>query len=404
MRSNRLKFESRSIRKTGFTLVELLVVIAIMLILVGVAIPTIRLLTKGDKVREAARGVNVFIESAQKEAMVEGFAGIWLERDQGGNKVTRIFKIRRPPKYSGDFADATCYVQPVPDTSDDDNDGNTTEFSTTRFNAYFLQNENSLFGPTASGKIPIQVNDRIQLGGSGPWYQILDLPTAVAHPVSNSPAYRVPVSLNTLTYDSSNNYSGVSFNNYLVPLEGEVSFQVERAPKISTRDELELPKGTFIDLQHSGFAVDPNANQSALFDGESLGGNEFSNFDSGNGSTPAPAAVEKIFPVVIMFRKDGSVDRVDYQVYPTQAASPQEFVPTSQFPRTNIYLLVASEPESLDPNHSSLTDLDNQWIVISRTNGTVSTADVRTPDGATPGEARAASRRKAREGQNLTAN
>ena len=398
-------------RPAGFTLVELLMVIAIMLVLVGVAIPTIRTLTKSDTVREAAREVNTFIESARSDAIINGYGGIWLERDRGGNKVTRIFKVKRPPKYSGDFQGTNCFVEPVQDTADDDGDGNTTEYSPTRFNLYFVRAQNMLFEQTAGGKFPITINDRIQLANSGPWYQIITEPT-ITTPAALGNAnfdgvecFVVSASLNTLTYDSSNNYSGVSFNNYLVPIRGEINFLIERAPQISTRDSLELPKGAYIDLRHSGFAVDPTASLATLFDGESLGGNEFSNFDSTNASTPAVAAVEKVFPVVIMFRQDGSIDRADYQLYPTSAATPQLFTPTSQFPRSNVFLLVASEPEDLDPNHDALSDLDNLWVMISRTNGTVITADAMSNSAAaTPGEARALSRRAARDGQNLSGN
>lgn len=396
---------NRSKRKiqNGFTLVEILIVIAIMLVLVSIAIPALRTLTKSDTVREAAREVNLFIESARSDAIVNGFAGVWLERNGDLNEVTRIFKVKRPPRYRGDFADVKCYVQPIATA-------NTDPFDTTQFNIYFLQSENSLFFQNANGQVPIKINDRIQLGGSGPWYQIMtdpvqDTPNNLDPNWNGNACFRITAALNTLSYDSSNSYSGMTFNNYLVPLAGEVNFQIERAPKISTREVLNLPKDTFIDLKHSGFAVDFSVDQTTLVDGERLGGNEFANHDPNNGATPAPAAVDKLFPVLITFRKDGSVDRVDYQVYPTAAASPQMFTPSSEFPRSNIFLLIATKPENLDPNHNSLQDLDNLWVMISRSNGTVITADILSSVGAaTPGDARATARRGAREGQNQTGN
>lgn len=399
-KSKRMKVRAAN----GFTLVELMIVIAIMLVVVGIAIPALRTLTKGDSVREAARTVNLFIESARSDAIVNEFGGVWLERNDNANEVTRIFKVKRPPRYSGDFADVKCYVQLIHTTPGD----TTTPFDTTEFNILFRQSENSLFYPNASGQIPIRINDRIQLGGTGPWYQIKTSPVTVTPSGLtadwNVPCFSVTVSLNTLSYDSSNSYSGVTFNNYLVPLAGEINFLIERAPKISSRDYIQLPKGTFIDLKHSGFAVDPTVDQTTLVDGERLGGNEFATFDPTAGAPPA-ASVEKVFPVLITFRKDGSVDRVDYQVYPTAAGSPQTFTPSSEFPRSNIFLLMATQPESLDSTHNSLSDLDNLWIMISRSNGTVITADVLSSSGAaTPGEARASSRRGARDGQNLTAN
>lgn len=415
--SHSRNMHSRTRLAAGFTLIELLIVITIMLVLVGIAIPAVRTLTRSDSVREAAREVNLFIESARADAIINGFAGVWLERDPNDlNKVRRIFKVKRPPKYQGDFENVQCFVQPmtVPNVLPSSPDYRVNPLDTTRFTVYFRRAENSLF-ELINGNRSVRINDRIQLANHGPWYQILSIQDVAAIPDiipgvvdpawEGVPGFQVVVALNTLTYDSSNSYSGVTFNNYLVPQYGPSRFQIERAPQISSRDYLNLPRNTFVDLRHSGFAVEPTVDQSLLFPGERLGGNEFSNHDPTLAGTPPAAAIDKLFPVLITFRQDGSVDRVDYQVYPTIAATPQAFTPSSEFPRSNIFLLVATEPENLDPNHNSLQDLDNLWVVISRANGTVITADVLSSVGAaTPGAARAAARRGARDGQNLTAN
>ena len=63
----------KSNQRRGFTLVELLVVIGIMLVLVAIALPSIRFLTKGNTVREAARVVNTFIASARSDAATNEF-------------------------------------------------------------------------------------------------------------------------------------------------------------------------------------------------------------------------------------------------------------------------------------------------------------------------------------------
>lgn len=386
--------ETRTRIRAGLTLVELLIVIAIMLVLVGIAIPSIRMLTRGDSVREAAREVNLFIESARSDAIANGFAGVWLERGKRGNKVTRIYKVKRPPKYRGDFANVKCYVRPIT--------LGTGNFDLTQFYVYFVQSENTLLQPTADGTYPIKINDRIQIGGAGPWYQIISIPTPDSHPSRTDgsgnplPAMRLTVALNTGLFDHSVVRGTTSPNQYLVPLEGEFTFMIERAPMISSREYLQLPKGTYVDLTHSGFAVDPSVDQTSLIPGSSFGGDEFAN---------NPAQIEKVQPVLILFREDGSVDRVDYQVYPTAAANPALFAPISQFPRSNIFLLVVSEPENLDPAYNALTDLENLWVMISRTNGTVQTDFVMSSTGAaTPGEARALARRAVRDGHDLTSN
>ncbi|MEC9091284.1 MAG: prepilin-type N-terminal cleavage/methylation domain-containing protein [Planctomycetota bacterium] len=328
----------------GFTLVELMIVIAIMLVMVGVAIPTIRLLTKGDKVREATREINLFIESARADAVNRGFGGIWIVRSENNfNKSTRIFKVKRSQRYSGDFENVKAFIVPSLDGS--------------LLNVYLVESENVLC------RLPggIQKNDRIQFNERGPWFTIVGDPALeVGHPVRKDPQGE-PVPSCCLQ---------VHTNGYRSPLKGETSFCVDRFPVISSRDSVQLPKGTFINLAHSGFAAEMDGS------GVYAGGDDFLSADQSG--------------ILISFREDGSLDRVVEEGLPT-------------YPASSVYLFVNAESEDLQSD--PLDDLDNQWISILRTTGMSSTADAETPGNSTnAADRRVNSRRGIRLGQTKNAN
>ena len=54
----------------GVTLLELLIVITVLMMLVGVALPTMRPALEGRQIREAARSVNIYFSSARSDAMI----------------------------------------------------------------------------------------------------------------------------------------------------------------------------------------------------------------------------------------------------------------------------------------------------------------------------------------------
>lgn len=337
------------ITRRAFTLVELLIVIAIMLVLVGVAIPTLRLLTKGDTVREAAREINVFVDSARSDAISKGFGGIWIKREDDFNKSIRVFKVKAAQRYTGDFDDVTAYVSSP---------------SGGLFSVYLVASENSLVA-LPNG---IQANDRIQFNNRGPWYTIDSVPpnppnppATVDHPVRvDGMGNPIPSYLITVRTDG-----------YPVPFTGETGFRIDRFPVISNRDYVQLPKGSYINLAESGFAAHFDSGVGAY-----VGGNEFASASQAG--------------ILISFRADGSIDRV--------VADGVSYVPTS-----SVFLFVNAESEDLtsDP----MFDLDNQWISISRADGVVSTANAESVDrAANRVTQRIESRRGIRLGQTKNAN
>lgn len=391
---------SKPAMRNGFTLVELLVVIGIMLVLVAIALPSIRFLTKGNTVREAARVVNTFIASAQADAATNEFGGVWIERGNDPNKATRIYKIRRPQRYSGDFEDTTAWIE----------HGNVSESSgvpcgtnnTDQILVFFFADENSLFEPDQNDVRGINVNDRIQFDSKGPWYIIREIcgdvdgddtdgiPT-IQHPNDNSRnAYLCEVILSTNDLSTDQNVGRDAYN-FLVRPEEErpVSYRIERTPMISTRDYVQLPKGTYINLADSGFVI----NDRGLPNDSDLRGS--------GAEFRSPAGVNKALPIIITFRKDGSVDRIDYELN-TGAG----YTNKSQFPPSSMYFHIANEREDLDRSFSPLQDLDSLWVSVSRSGGVVATSDATGLGAAAPNSivARENSRRIARDGQNLNAN
>lgn len=380
--------EASKTSRRGFTLVELLVVIGIMLALVAIALPSIRFLTKGNTVREAARVVNTFIASARSDAATNDFGGVWIERGNDPNKATRIYKIRRPQRYSGDFEDTKAQIVHGDDFGTCVAAGNFT------MNAVFNADQNTLFYRDSNGVRGINVNDRIQFDNKGVWFVIQEICEVLPDPIDPSDPDRIEffvceiaLSGSDFSRDSMNQFDG--YNAYAKPpLEEEVSFRIERTPMISTRDYVQLPKGTYINLADSGFVVDD------------FGLPADSDMRGSGAEFRSPIGVNKATPIIITFRKDGSVDRVDYELNTGSG-----YTNKSQFPPSSMYFHVTNEREDLDRSISPLNDLDSLWISISRSGGLVATSDAADlGSGVTVFDFRANSRRIARDGQNLNAN
>ena len=378
----------KSNQRRGFTLVELLVVIGIMLVLVAIALPSIRFLTKGNTVREAARVVNTFIASARSDAATNEFGGVWIERGNDPNKATRIYKIRRPQRYSGDFEDTKVQIVHGTDFGTCVAAGNFT------MNAVFNADQNTLFYRDSNDVRGINVNDRIQFDNKGVWFVIQEICEVLPDPIDPSDPDRIEffvceiaLSGSDLSRDSMNQFDG--YNAYAKPpLEEEVSFRIERTPMISTRDYVQLPKGTYINLADSGFVIDD------------FGLPNDSDLRGSGAEFRSPVGVNKSTPIILTFRKDGSVDRVDYQLNTGTA-----YTNKSQFPPSSMYFHIANEREDLDRSVSPLEDLDSLWVSVSRSGGLVATSDSAGLGTAVNAvDTRASSRRIARDGQNINAN
>ena len=123
------QFHCNKHTKSGVTLVELLVVVTILMMLAAFAIPAVRPLTEGRRIREAVRAIDVFLAQAKTRAItVQRPVGVVFDRmiqrdlrdldDPDDDTLTyqddacnilRIVEI--PPPYAGDLADSRVRIQ-----------------------------------------------------------------------------------------------------------------------------------------------------------------------------------------------------------------------------------------------------------------------------------------------------
>ena len=99
------------------TLIELVVVIGILVILLSIAIPTLRNGVRERKLREAARELSGFIRRAKARAVEIGRpAGIWIERRDdtavGAKQGVRVHLCEVPPAFSGSTSSSMVFVDP----------------------------------------------------------------------------------------------------------------------------------------------------------------------------------------------------------------------------------------------------------------------------------------------------
>lgn len=94
----------------GFTLIEVLVVITILAVVTALMIPQLRMVNKERVSRESARVVASFFTQASQRAVIDGSAGVLLERNPNyadglgySYAVTGMSLLRAVPSFAGDL-------------------------------------------------------------------------------------------------------------------------------------------------------------------------------------------------------------------------------------------------------------------------------------------------------------
>jgi len=233
-------------RSRGVTLIEMLVVVAILMLLLGVALPSMQGTMDERRSREAARAVNVYFGSARGLAMETGRpCGVMIQRLDAEPGCSMVLEqVEVPPPYAGESIDTRARLT----WSIDGTVG--------KVQAVL----------TGGGINPALVHegDRVRFNHQGPLYTIVGEPSANAM---------------TLVIDLSQGQElpwppvGADMPSEPVP------FEIHRQPTKSFADPLQLPAGAVIDLEASGTA----------------------DHFIGRGSRD---------PVYILFSPNGSVDRV----------------------------------------------------------------------------------------------
>jgi len=200
------------------TLVELLIVITVMVILLGAALPVMKVAMEGGKAREASRQLNTSFALAKARAIETGrLAGLWIEPEtfsgSGAPYATRVFIAETPLPYSGDIVGARLKI-----TKEADGDYRATEDAA---------------GSSDLLRTIAKVNDYITFDYKGPLYRITEV-------------------------GSNSDYVEFEKRDSLDPdplFDKKLPYQVFRQPRKSATRPMELPGGTVIDLQNSGLGL-----------------------------------------------------------------------------------------------------------------------------------------------------
>ena len=198
----------------GMTLLELLIVITVMMMLIGVALPTMKPALEGRQIREAARSVNIYLSSARSVAMSTGRpCGVMIQRLEAEPLCSMdLAQAQVPPPYAGDTVNARATVTRV--------GAGTVTANLTGFNLELVER-----------------GDLVQFNHQGPLYTITGLGNPLTLQIDVSQGLQLPW-----------------------PEEresGPVPYKIFRSPMKSYAAPLQLPGSAVIDLQFSG-AEDPD--------------------------------------------------------------------------------------------------------------------------------------------------
>jgi hypothetical protein len=308
------------------TLIELLVVVSILLLLALIAIPAVRPGLEGQRTREAARMVNVFVSNARNRAEASGRPyGVEIERLAGLPLASAVLhQVEVPPPYAGDFQDSRIVIQ---------SSGSVT-----------FPRLDSPYNPGL-----IRRGDMLKLNYQGHVWRIESItPDPDQVPDPPQPAPPVP-----RTWMCS---STTTVAQPTTPTEG-VPFQIFRQPVRTSAAPLQLPRGTVVDLTWSGFATPT--------------------------SRFLPAGPGDQSPVRILFSPNGALWRVWATGYPGVPPTEPVFLLVGRRQEVSLSVEEAlawpTQPVTCsaeEPWRNNLKDPGNFWITIQAQTGLATTADV----------------------------
>ncbi len=395
----------------GVTLVELLVVVTILMLLAAFAIPAIRPMTEGRRIREAVRAVDVFFTRARTRSVeLQRPVGVVLQRmqqtDPAGNVVYQddacnvLRMVEIPPPYAGDFSDSRVRVQnwtavlgggnyivlKLLIKSGDFSDRLLKEGDQVQLDFQGPLYEICLDPVTAGSDFPVDADGYLTFtsgtdanGGNG-WYdQVLTVRTSVAY-LGGVPW---PATASG-TLDTTNFFTGST-----ILWSADVPFQIFRQPEASPGDPLRLPKNTVIDLADSGYlGTSPDT---------------FGPVDTPLSTSPELLAEHR--GPMILFAPSGAISAVYHWDtagnYGPQLVMNPVFLMVGKWERTG---LGSDGVSSLaDDGLHNWQDASNLWLAVGPQNSLLTAAEVftdtTTPAGVSVPSTIAVSRTYAREAQ-----
>lgn len=319
--------DSRLSRR-GFTLIEMLIVITIMLMLIAAGATMMRPDVEGRRLREAAREVNVYLNSARNRALETGMpCGVTFRNFGAPGFALTADQCEVPPCYSGDTEQSMAQVTYV--------NGNIV-------NVTFVDGTTPVTLPNGL----IRPGDAIQFNYQGPLYAIAPTNTnPQTNPVDGN-GYLAGVGSPALPLVATFDATQIQYVPWATTKT--VPYRIYRSPIKGAAQALQMPAGTVVDLTASGNTAAP-------------GGNDFTILFSPNGGVAcvyvAAAQILVTDPIFLLVGKRGRM------------------------------LNASQQPPTTDNKDqwANWQDGGNIWVVVNPQTGVV-TSEVVTPTSTTPSD------------------
>jgi prepilin-type N-terminal cleavage/methylation domain-containing protein len=350
-------------RRRGFSLIELLVVVSLLLLLVAITVPKLTPNRDARRLREAARAVAGFLDSARTQAMESGQpVGVAIQRMAANNNVAMVLnQVESPPPYTGDYP-ATVIGLTAPS-------GGSKQVSTPvgyawTANVWFSDtapptSSSWYAAPKGDYGLYVQDGDFLRVNQQGYMWQVFQTATstwtfAQATGFSNMASQTPPI------YPSATSGTpppptgpGMPFQFYPQPNPGRMLRSAAAA--------LELPVPAVIDLWASGggtVATDP-----AL-------------------QAFQPASATDTNPVIIMFNSLGTVDSVSYGGVRYTVTETMYLLlgNRDQAPLSSGAPTSATLPSAMPAPPLDFAEPNGRWVVIDPHSGATVVTDVDLSD------------------------
>jgi type II secretory pathway pseudopilin PulG len=395
----------RKIARSGLTLVELLIVCGIIVLFVAIAAPLMQPNTADRKTREAARQLNAYFAEAKSFAAQRGRAvalvfdrlGSANEGARDPNIITRLYLAEAPPHYSGDDLSSVVFANDgIPDPMNGFPNGHPGPIARNPrpnpdqglYNVTQIQpppwytpyaSPVPLAQPGLVEQFPPEEFDRNGNPQWANWYALNFSSAAMLNVImasylqGNPPARYAPFRIQFngkggyyegyVDYDSGNNvYHYFCWAPYgkAPPLQS-APYRIEFPPVPSLDSQLEMPSGTVVDLQFSGFQYCDTMLPADVGPIEPAGSAFFSNGRQ---------------PLMIVFGPGGDVQ----QVFASG---------TVIFQPTRMHFLVGTADRAIDSatdanmpplgtgtgRTTNLNDRACQWVSVNARTGYIATSD-----------------------------
>lgn len=351
-RKSKLKTEA-----DGYTLVEVLVVLFILVLLAGIALPTVKDMLANQQVAKATRNLTTFMNRVRGRAIAEGRRyGVRIERlgdDKYGRcQSVRVRELVGIPPYSGDASNARVKLVRKSDT---EKNLGTAEFDTT---------SGSLLALSANwsrpGAPPIQQGDFLELPGG----RLVAIKSLQFVPGANNiPAH----TLVTIDLQQGRSGSDIVFPDAEFPsAETKVRYKVHRRPVPSSTAPYSLPRGVVIDLNYSGMQGTKIHYSDQSIEDRRHFAPKIKQPDFPEGATN---------PIDIIFGPDGHVESVttsgDYTLQPADG----------------LIFLCVGDADGVRPDNllsrergsvANVLNLESKWVVINPGTGRITSAPFAT--------------------------